>query len=115
MLFSCGTFVLELFLTSWLGTKVLDANDRLQMALYDLPWYDFAAYERRLLLLMVQFTSTQRVGFSAHNYIFCSVETFGMVRMEKELCRSVLDFGFFRVSQLMAKVYSALAFLQNFV
>lgn len=79
MVGSCGTFALELFIKSWLGTKVFDENDRLQMALYDLPWYQFTPYERKLLLFMIQFTSTQKVGFSAHNYIYCNVETFGMV------------------------------------
>lgn len=111
MISSCGCFALELFAFCWLGSKVLDEvipqklfyfhhnsnrlqNDRLQEAIYDLPWYDYTPSERRLLRFMIQFTATQQVGFSAHKYLYCNIETFGM---------------------LISKVYSALAFLQNFV
>lgn len=58
-------------------------NTRLQDTLYDLPWTAYSVPERRMILFMLLFTSTQKIGFSAHKYIYCNIETFGMVSMTK--------------------------------
>lgn len=96
MLSSCGCFAAELFVFCWLGTRVLDEQRRVHEAFYALPWTAYTRRERRLLQFVWQFTTGARAtGFSAANgYVPVNIETFGM---------------------LMAKVYSALAFLQNFI
>lgn len=58
-------------------------NLRFQDTLFELPWIEYALPTQRQMYFMIHFTLTQRVGFSAHKYVYCDIQTFGMVHINR--------------------------------